>query len=110
MSIQETEHGNYSESVHRRSRLEICLEILRVVKKGVKKPTRIMYAVNVSWNPVIQILELLVSQGFISDIEVKGDKRTTRHYMITQSGLKVLNYLDREKDLLRIIESTSKNK
>jgi len=109
MSIQEPERGNYSESSHRRSRLEICLEVLRVVKSGVKKPTRIMYAVNISWNPLVRILKLLVSKGFIRKVEAKDNKQSTYYYEITQSGLKVLNYLDQEKDLLRIMESTNNN-
>lgn len=106
MSIQETRRRNYREQCHRRSRLEICLEVLRVVKSGVKKPTRIMYAIRVSWNPVIQILERLVSQELIRKIEAKDNKRSIYYYEITQNGLKVLDYFDREKDLLRTLGST----
>ncbi len=105
MSIYEIERGNHQKSYHRRSRLEICLDILRAVQKGVNKPTRIMYAVNISWNPLQKVLGSLVSAGFIGEIESKGDKRTTRRYEITQSGLNVLRYLDRE-DFLRLLDTT----
>jgi len=109
MSIQETLSANYQESRHRRSKLEICLELLRVVASGVKKPTRIMYAVNISWTPLVRILKLMVSKGFIRKIEAKDNKQSTYYYEITQSGLKVLNYFDREKEFLKLMESTSNN-
>ena len=106
MSIQELGHENYQESYHRRSRLDICLDVLRVLKKGVKKPTRIMYAVNISWRPLQKILEAMVSGGFISKSKAKGNRQSKHYYEITQSGLNVLNYLDKETDFLRLIEST----
>jgi len=105
MSVQENGHENSQESYHRRSRLDIYLDVLRAVKKGTKKPTRIMYTVNMSWAPCQKVLRSMVSAGFISKIESKGDKRTTRHYEITQSGLNVLIYLDKGTELLRLIES-----
>ena len=106
MSVQELGHEKYQESYHRRSRLDIYLDVLRAVNNGVKKPTRIMYAVNMSWNPLQKVLRSMVSGEFIREIELKGKKRTTRHYEITQSGLNILNYLDKETDFLRLIEST----
>jgi len=107
MSIQENERGIASKQYNRRSRLEISLDVLRAVKKGVKKPTRIMYASNISWVPVQRILSSLVSNGFVRETELKGDKRTSRCYEITQSGLNVLMYLDEDKDVLRLIESAN---
>ncbi len=98
-------HRKYQKPI-RRTRLDICLDILRAVKNGVRKPTRIMYAVNISWIPLKQMLSSMVSAEFISKIECKGDKRTTRHYEITQSGLNVLAYWDNGKDLLKLMEFT----
>ena len=107
MSVhEEIGRWNYQESCRRRSRLEIYLDVLRAVRKEVKKPTRIMYTANISWNPLQKILESMVSGGFIRKIETKGRKRTTRRYEITQSGTNILMYLDREKDFLRLLEST----
>ncbi len=106
MAEQELGHEKYRESFHRRSRLDIYLDVLRALKRGVRKPTRIMYAVNMSWKPLQKILKSMVSTGFIREIESKKDKRTTRHYEITQSGLNVLNYLNKENDLVRLIEAT----
>ncbi len=104
-SDQELVHKKYQKPL-RRTRLDICLDLLRVLKKGVRKPTRIMYDVNISWSPLQKILSSMVSAEFISEIECKGDKRTTRHYEITQSGLNVLDYWDKGKDLLKLMEST----
>lgn len=106
MSVRETRRGNGRETLHRRSRLDISLDVLRAVKNGVRKPTRIMYAVNISWSPLQKVLRSLLSGGFMKEIESKVDKRTMREYEITQSGLNVLMYLDREKDFLRLMEST----
>ena len=105
MSAQELGHEKYQKKL-RRTRLDICLDVLRAVKKGVRKPTRIMYDVNISWSPLKKILTSMVSTEFIREIECKGDKRTTRHYEITQSGLNVLDYWDKGNDLLKLMEST----
>ncbi len=105
MSAQELGHKKYQKPV-RRTRLEICLNILRTVKKGERKPTRIMYAANISWSPLQKILTSMVSSEFIREIEYEGNKRTTKHYEITQSGLNVLNYWDKGTDLLKLREIT----
>jgi len=106
MVSQETEHENYPKSYHRRSRLDISLDVLRTVKRGVMKPTRIMYAVNISWRPLQNILEAMVSGGFISKSKAKGNRQSKHYYKITQSGLNVLSYVDKDTDFLRLLEST----
>lgn len=47
----------------RRSRLEIMLGILAAVRGGENKPTRIMYAVHLSWNPLQKILSHMVERA-----------------------------------------------
>ena len=106
MSIQELGHDKYPESIPRRSRFEICLEVLRAINKGVRKPTRIMYAANLSWRPLQKLLESMVSGGFINKMEAKNNKNSKYYYDITKRGLNVLNYLDKENDLLRLMEIT----
>ena len=96
MSMKDTGDSDYRESYRRRSRLEIYLEVLRQVKNGTRKPTHIMYATNMSYRPLREILTSMVSDGFIREIEEKRDKRTTSYYEIAQRGLNVLSYLDRE--------------
>lgn len=92
------------ESCPRRSRLQVKLEVLNTIKRGVKKPTRIMYASNMSWAPTQKILKSLVSSGFIRKLESKKDKRTIRYYEITQKGLNILNYFNKENDLIRLMQ------
>ncbi|RLI18936.1 hypothetical protein DRO49_01555 [Candidatus Bathyarchaeota archaeon] len=91
----------------RRSKLEIYLDVLRVIKGGVRKPTRIMYGANLSWKPLQQVLQSLLDQGLIVEIDVSdgGDKRTTKHYEITQKGENVLRYFDRARRLIELEEA-----
>lgn len=91
-------------SYQRRSAFQIRIDVLNTIKKGLKKPTRIMYSVNMSWAPLQNVLSSLMSSGFIREIDSMNDKRSPRQYEITQRGLNVLNYLDKEKDLIQLIE------
>ena len=86
----------------RRSQLEIYLDMLRIIKDGTEKPTRIMYSANLSWKPLQRILTSMLSQGLITEIESsgRGDKRTTKTYKITQKGENVLRYFSMMKELL----------
>jgi predicted transcriptional regulator len=84
----------------RRSKFEIRLKVLSVVKGGVDKPTRIMYAANLSWKPTQRILGDLVTQGFLQEIVVSDDNRSRRRYRITEKGLNVLAYFKGTEALL----------
>ena len=87
----------------RRSKLDIQLEVLKAVREGVDKPTRIMYAANMSWNPVRKILDSLVDGGLLSVISNTVGKRTKRRFEITEKGVYVLNYFEGAKELVDII-------
>jgi len=88
----------------RRSRLDIILNVLNAVKEGVNKPTRIMYATNLSWKPTQRILTSLVEQGLLMDIESEGGKRTKTRYELTEKGSDVVRYFDKARDLIAIEE------
>lgn len=90
----------------RRSKLEIYLNVLQIVKSGTEKPTRIMYAANLSWKPLQKILDGMTAQGLIKGVEAEDgdDKRTVRIYEITQKGENVLKYFVRAKELLPLEE------
>jgi predicted transcriptional regulator len=90
----------------RRSKLEINLEVLSVVKEGVDKPTRIMYAANLSWQPTQRVLSNLVRQGLLREITAPNNT-SRRMYKITEKGLKVLAYFDDAEVLLGIEGITS---
>jgi predicted transcriptional regulator len=84
----------------RRSKLEIRLKILAAVKQGVEKPTRIMYAANMSWKPVQLMLSHLVEQGLLLEVLDTGNKQSKRRYQITEKGEKILDYFEKAKDIL----------
>jgi len=88
----------------RRSKLEIYLDVLWIIKNGTRKPTRIMYGANLSWKPLQSILNSLVSQGFIREVDVRDgrDKRTSICYEITQKGENVIKYFHQAKDLIEL--------
>jgi predicted transcriptional regulator len=79
------------------------LEVLKTVREGVDKPTRIMYAANMSWIPVRKILDSLVNGGLLSVISNTVGKRAKRRYEITEKGVSVINYFEGAKELVDII-------
>jgi predicted transcriptional regulator len=78
------------------------MEVLNAVREGMDKPTRIMYATNMSWKPVRKILDNLVDRGLLSAIENTVGNRVKRRYEITEKGISVLNYLKGAKELVDI--------
>lgn len=90
----------------RRSRLEIYIDVLWVIKNGTRKPTRIMYEANLSWRPLQRILGSLASQGLIREVDAaeNRDKRTKAYYTITQKGENVIRYFNRARDLIELKE------
>jgi len=81
---------------HKRSRLQIYIDTLRVISNGVQKPTHIMYKCNLSWVPLKEVLESLMAQGLI----VKGELKQRKIYEITERGRDVLRYFDKAKELI----------
>lgn len=92
----------------RRSKLEIYLDVLWAIKKGTRKPTRIMYEANLSWKPLQKILQSMMSQDLIVEIDARAekDKRTSAVYEITQKGENIVKYFNRGKDYLKLEEIT----
>jgi predicted transcriptional regulator len=82
----------------KRSRIEIYLDILQAIRKGVYKPTRIMYRTNLSWKPLMQILDAMIEQDLITS------ENTGNHvaYKITEKGMNVLNYFHKAMELIEI--------
>ncbi|MFQ6053648.1 MAG: winged helix-turn-helix domain-containing protein [Candidatus Bathyarchaeia archaeon] len=95
----------------RRSRREICLEVLWIIKKGASKPTHIMYGANLSWRPLQRVLKLLVSRGLIVERDTRSirkyDRRTSRHYEITRRGENVLRYDENARELFELEEAST---
>ena len=88
----------------RRSKLEIYLDVLWAIKKGTRKPTRIMYGANLSWKPLQRVLGSLIHQDLVMEIEPLNpkDKRTSVCYVLTQKGENVLSYFNKARALLEL--------
>ena len=86
----------------RRTRLEILLGVLNAIKDGENKPTRIMYATNMSWTPTKKILTRLVERGFIDVTEEPSNGRSKRRYDINEKGMRVIRYFNGAQELLLI--------
>jgi predicted transcriptional regulator len=82
----------------KRSRIEIYLDVLQAIRKGVYKPTRIMYRTNLSWKPLMQVLDTMIKQQLIAP-ENHGTHVT---YKITEKGMNVLNYFNEAMELIEI--------
>lgn len=50
----------------RRSRLEIYMDVLRVVSEGECKPTLIMYRSNLSWRTCTRYINRLMKEGLLT--------------------------------------------
>ncbi len=90
--------------LERRSKLEIYLEVLQIIKGGTSKPTRIMYNANISWQPLMRVLGSMIKQELVREVDVsdtgrKRDRRTTKIYEITMKGEQVVRYFRGAKEL-----------
>lgn len=77
--------------IGKRSRLEIYLDVLEKVSRGVSRPTNIMYKCNLSWRPLQEVLKSLIEKGLIEKIEHRNHK----YYTITEKGKEILIYLEK---------------
>ncbi len=82
----------------KRSRLEIYLDVLKAIKKGTRKPTRIMYKTNLSWKPLMKVLESLTAQGFI----VMKNENNHIFYEMTEKGKNILRYFSEAMELIEV--------
>jgi len=86
----------------RRSRLEVHVKILDSIRNGLEKPTRIMYASNLSWSRAMKMLNRLVEHGLVDEfIDTRGVK-SRRRYNLTEKGVSMLEYFDEGRKLLQI--------
>ena len=74
--------------------------MLAAIRGGEDKPTRIMYAANLSWKPTQRVLAQLVEQELVREIRGAEGAKSRRRYEITEKGVAVLEYFDKAKELL----------
>jgi len=70
----------------------------------VDKPTRIMYAANMSWKPVQRILSHLVEQGLLEVRMNTESRQSKKRYVLTDKGANVLDYFEKAKEILPLEE------
>jgi predicted transcriptional regulator len=70
----------------RRSKLEIYIEVLRIIEYGINRPTKIMYTANISWKLLNDILSSLEKKELIERKTVKGHSL----FFITNKGREML--------------------
>jgi len=74
------------------------LDILSAIRDGKEKPTKIMYAANLSWKPTQKVLSNLMEQGLL---EMRITPRLSRkRYMITEKGINVLDLFEKADEVL----------
>jgi predicted transcriptional regulator len=90
----------------RRAKIEIYIDVLKEIKGGTTKPTRIMYGSNLSWKLLQGVLSSMVDQNLIEEIDESEsrDKRTNKIYKITSKGDGVIRYFDRANGLIKVDE------
>jgi len=82
----------------KRSKLEIYIDVLKVINKGTQKPTRIMYRTNLSWKPLMKTLESLEDQGLV----IRGENGNRTTYRITDKGKSILGYFNRVMESVEV--------
>ena len=74
------------------------LIILAAIRNGVDKPTRIMYAANMSWRPSQRMLSSMMEQGLVEVIIAPGLSK--RRYMVTEKGVNMIDYFEKANEVL----------
>ena len=83
----------------RRSKFQISIEVLEAISQGEFKPTRLMYACNLSWSSMRDVLDLLEAKGYIEDLSSDGKRKQLG---ITGKGTEILGYYDGLEKLVQI--------
>jgi len=73
----------------KRSRLEICLDVLEVLEKKSDCMTHVMYKSNLSWLPLNKLLNNLESKGWIKS---ERSIEYSAKYSITDKGREMLKF------------------
>lgn len=74
----------------KRHRIDIFLDVLRVINEGYERGTHVMYRTNLSWNPLMEIIDILLDQKMITVIK----QGSTKFYHITEKGKETLKYFN----------------
>ena len=83
----------------RRSSFQIAVDVLTVISRGEERPTRIMYASNLSWNSLKGTLDTLVGKGYVDEVSMNQKQK---RYSISSKGRDVLSYYTRLESLVQV--------
>ena len=83
----------------RRSSFQIAVDVLTVIGKGEERPTRIMYASNLSWNSLKGTLDTLVGKGYVDEMYMNQKQK---RYTISSKGRDVLSYYNQLETLVQV--------
>ena len=83
----------------RRSSFEITIDVLTVIAEGERRPTRIMYASNLSWASLRSKLDFLVNKGYVDEDYIS---ERNKQYSITAKGLEALRYYNGIVSLIQV--------
>ena len=89
--------------VIRRSRIEICIDILDAISKGSTRPTHIMYKANLSWGIMCVYLDVLQKLHLI---EAKMGREKTNGYKeweLTPKGFRILSDVSPFQEMRQIL-------
>ena len=92
----------------KRNKTQMYIDVLRAVKDGLKKPTRIMYRSNLSWRPLKNILDELATLGLVErkTVNPQNGYRKRAIYMITKKGAKIVQKANElENELIYAFQS-----
>jgi len=95
----------------RRSKLELHLDILRVLarQRGPLKLTHIMYKANVNCSALKQYLDFLIQQNLVEEQPLHKKRHKTRiAYAITERGQTALKYFREVNSVLQITEEAKR--
>ena len=83
----------------RRSKFQISIEVLEKIAQGENRPTRLMYACNLSWNSMKNVMGILEAKGYIRDQSGDGKRKKL---CITGKGTDIIDYYNGMENLIQI--------
>lgn len=87
----------------RRSKIEICIEILSILnRRGLSRITHVMYNTNTNCSLLKEILVFMMKQNLVEEKSVGKDRVA---YCITQRGKSILNAFQELNQILPIVET-----
>lgn len=82
----------------KRSKLEIYLDVLKAIRDGEHRPTRIMYASNLSWKPLKLSLDQMIEKKLVTTETNDGNNRVS--YFVTDKAKEIIEYFEHAKTMM----------